>query len=156
MVQQARVVCIHEAGHAVVSVLLGVPVMAVATLGVASGGTRHEGSSFEGCNPDVRIKVALAGGLAEEAILGGRSEGGTEHDDKVIAYLLAKAEPDKERREALKDRLTAEVRLTLKDPDILTTLRAVAQYLERLGYLTGVHLERIVRDRGKSHILPDP
>jgi hypothetical protein len=94
--------------------------------------------------------------LAEEAILGGRSEGGTEHDDKVIAYLLAKAEPDKERREALKDRLTAEVRLTLKDPDILTTLRAVAQYLERLGYLTGVHLERIVRDRGKSHILPDP
>jgi hypothetical protein len=88
--------------------------------------------------------------LAEEAILGGRSEGGTEHDDKVIAYLLAKAEPDKERREALK------VRLTLKDPDILTTLRDVAQYLERLGYLTGVHLERIVRDRGKSHILPDP
>jgi hypothetical protein len=150
---RTKVVRYHEAGHAVIGELLGVPLLWTAIIDQGPGSqvlgrTERIPGAFEAASLETRIKTKLAGGLAEEILLGARSPGGTLHDDESIAGLLKELEPDEKGRDAVRSRLEAEVRALLGHLKNRALVEAAAEHLGLWSELTGVGLREIMRTKG--------
>src|SRR5712692_2037262 len=149
---RTKVVRYHEAGHAVIGELLGVPLRWTAIIDQGPGQrvlgrTERMRGAFEAASLETRIKTKLAGGLAEEILLGSRSPGGALHDDESIAELLKELEPDEKGREAVRSRLEADVRVLLEEPRNRALVEAAAEHLGLWSELTGVGLREIMKTK---------
>jgi ATP-dependent Zn protease len=126
---ERRCVAVHEAGHAVLAVLLGVPITSVTIRPNAASGslgdTKHslawlqtilqaseEGDSGEELVVAVRgIIVGLAGRLAEECIIGQSGpEAQYSHDEDGITELVSRVCGDHEEGDAFCKWLTVRAR----------------------------------------------
>lgn len=132
------VIAIHEAGHAIMAVALGLSLARVQV-----GDDPRYILDDSGCPKSFRrldrVRVLMGGGEAERVVFG-RDPFGTGSDDQQIAELLGADDNEVA--------LRAEVARFL---DLNRgTLRYVAARLARRGALTGDEVEALVRGRGHN------
>jgi hypothetical protein len=121
----------HEAGHATMAVVLGFELQRVQL-----NPPRYDLMLGQPSRRLDRARVLMAGGAAEEAVLG-LEPIGTGSDDEQIADLLTDADDE----DALRDGVRRLLALNAG------TVRYLAARLLRDGVLNGAEVERVVRGR---------
>lgn len=159
MVRRNQASAYHEAGHAVVAVLLARSVQSVKLhpgthCGKCAGRVRctnHPRLTLRGASNPARIRqyiereiiIAWAGLAAESLHRGRKTLDGAGDDAEMITALLRRLEPDAERRTALGRNLFEQTVRLLKRR--WSAVRRVAEALVQHGFLTGAGLRRAIR-----------
>ena len=144
--QRDRATAYHEAGHAVMAMVLGRPVHKVTIVAgkIQTGGTRLgacqvQKGRFKPTKDSLEdeVLILLAGMVAEAKLTGQYSREGAVQDLRVVRRLLATRESRESQLERLERRMLSKTEHILADEAHIEAIQVIARELELHATLSG-------------------
>jgi hypothetical protein len=127
-----RIRAYHEAGHVLMGFRLGVRLDEAWCTDISK--TTYNPGDYEAAPARARALMTLAGGVAEELILGQRSPGCCTEDLQSFAALDVETHRD---RAQVQSELEAEIAAALTRAEMRAALIILAEWLQERGILSG-------------------